>query len=96
MSASSVANRASAEGSQLAHVFHIRHLLEEVSSLRAKIEEGGVSVGVVMSSLLEGVQREHRQLSQYIGESSVRLEALSQRYQGRASGHIARSQEAIG
>ncbi len=54
-----------------------------------------MSVGVVMSSL-EGVQREHRQLSQYIGESSVQLEALNQRYQGRASGHSARSQEAIG
>ena len=79
----------------MAHLFQIHNLQEQISVLKEKIVSGTASVGEVMASLWK-IQQEHQQLAQDIESSSVDLDALNQKYEGRASSHIARSQEAVG
>lgn len=95
MSASSVTNRANAESLQIAHIFKIGDLQEKVADLQMKLNEGGISFDTLMSNL-EQIQQEHRVLKEEVEDSNTRLEALNKRYKGQASGHIARSKNAIG
>ena len=95
MSASSVTNRANAESLQIAHLFKIGDLQEKVTRLQMKLNDGGFSFDTLMNSL-EQIQQEHRALREEVEDSNDRLETLNNRYKGRASGHIARSKNAIG
>ena len=91
MSAENIANRVSAESTQMAHLFQIRNLQEQMTVLKEKINNGGASVSDVMTSLRK-IQEEHRQLVADIASSSADLDALNR----RDSRHLVHSQEAIG
>ena len=91
MSAENIANRVSAESTQMAHLFQIRNLQEQMAALKERINNGGASVSDVMTSLRK-IQEEHRQLVADIASSSADLDALNR----RDSRHLVHSQEAIG
>ena len=95
MSATSIINRASAESIQMAHLFRIHNLQEQITALKEKLTSRGTSVDEILSSLRK-IQQEHQQLAEDISGSSTELEALERRYGERASSHIARSREAVG
>lgn len=88
MSSENIASRVSAESTQMAHLFQIRNLQEQMTVLKEKINNGGASVGDVMASLRK-IREEHRQLVADIASSSANLDT-------RDSRHLVHSQEAIG
>lgn len=95
MSDTSIANWASVESAQMAHFFQAHNIQEQITTLKEKIQSGGVSVSKVTASL-EKIQEEHRNLVRDMASSSTDLDALNKKYGGRASRHIAHSQEAVG
>ena len=95
MSDTSIANWASVESAQMAHFFQAHNIQEQITTLKEKIQSGGVSVSEVTASL-EKIQEEHRNLVRDMASSSTDLDALNKKYGGRASRHIVHSQEAVG
>lgn len=95
MSLNSVANHATAESLQIALLFKVGDIQERVAELQEKLTEGNISTDVLASSL-EKIQLEHRALNAEVRDANTRLKILNKRYNGKASGHIARSTNAIG
>ena len=91
MSSENITSRVSAESTQMAHLFQIRNLQEQMTALKEKINSGGASVGDIMASLRK-IREEHRQLVADIASSSANLDSLNR----RDSRHLVHSQEAIG
>lgn len=109
MSATTIVDRASAESIQYAHLLKIKSLQGKIAELKSKLNERGSpfnegvspcnEVGASFNEVLTGlrdVQTEHTQLSEDIDESQATLEALKNKYKGKASRRIASSQQAIG
>ena len=91
MSSENIASRVSAESTQMAHLFQIRNLQEQMTVLKEKINSGGASVGDIMASLRK-IREEHRQLVADIASSNANLDSLNR----RDSRHLVHSQKAIG
>ena len=102
MSATRIVDRASAESIQYAHLLKVKSLQGKIAELKSKLNEGGSPFnegGSPFNEVLTGlheVQRDHAQLSEDINESQATLEALKNKYKGKASRRIASSQQAIG
>lgn len=95
LSVTTIMDRASAESKQYAHLTKIKSLQGQISELQSKFNEGDSPFNDVLGAL-QDVQREHRQLSEDIGQSQEQLEALKKKYDGRVSQRISSSQHAIG
>ena len=95
MSDTSIANWASVESNQMAHLFQAHNLQEQITALKERINRGGVSVSEIVTSLGK-IQEEHQMLVRDISRSTTDLDALNRKYGGRTSRHIVHSQEAVG
>ena len=95
MSDTSIANWASVESNQMAHLFQAHNLQEQITALKERINRGGVSVSEIVTSLGK-IQEEHQTLVRDISRSTTDLDALNRKYGGRTSRHIVHSQEAVG
>ena len=95
MSTSTIENRGNAESMQLAHLFKVHSLQEELAHLKSKLNDRSIPLDKIMEDLSR-VQRDHQQLAVDIEATSTHLDALGKKYNGKLSDRIAKNKTALG
>ena len=94
MSASAIEIRGSMESLQLAHLFKVHGLQEELEHLKSMLNDRSVPLGEVVQDASR-INQEHQQLARDVEALSTDLDALRNKNNGKVSERIARSRRAI-
>lgn len=94
MSASTVEIRGSAESMQLAHLFKVHSLQEELEHLKSKLNDRSVPLEEIIQDA-SCIHLEHQQLTRDVEAFSTNLDALRNKDNGKVSEQIAKSKRAI-
>lgn len=96
MSSSAAENRSCAESMQLANLFKVHSLQEELSDLKSKLNDRGIPLDKIIDKLGQ-IHGEHEQLARDVQTSSAQLDALgSRKHDGKVPHRLAMSKNAIG
>ena len=94
MSASTIEIRGSTESLQLAHLFKIHSLQEELKHLKSKLNNRSVPLDEIVHDAC-CIHQEHQQLVRDVEALSTNLDVLRNKNGGKASDRIAKSKRAI-
>ena len=94
MSASTIEIRGSTESLQLAHLFKIHSLQEELKHLKSKLNNRSVPLDEIVHDA-SCIHQEHQQLVRDVEALSTNLDVLRNKNGGKASDRIAKSKRAI-
>ena len=94
MSASTIEIRGSTESMQLAHLFKIHSLQEELGHLKSILSDGSIPLDEIVRDASR-LHQEHQQLAQDVETLSTNLDALRNKDNGKVSDRIAKSKRAI-
>jgi predicted nuclease with TOPRIM domain len=94
MSASTIEVRGSTESLQLAHLFKVHGLQEELEHLKLKINDRSVPLDEIIQDASR-IHQEHRQLAGDVEALSTNLDTLRNKNDGKVPDRIARSKRAI-
>ena len=94
LSTSAAECRSSAESMQLAQLFKVHNLQEEVAGLKLKLNDGDVPLDKILEDLHQ-IHQEHHQLSRDVDASSAQLNSLRTKYSSKASSHADKTKRAV-
>ena len=95
LSATAAENRSSAESTQLAHLFKVHSLQEELSDLKSKLNDRDIP----LDTIVEGFRRilqEHQQLTMDVDVSSAHLDTIREKDGGKPMDPVTKTKRAIG
>ena len=95
MSPSTEENRGSAESMQLAHLFKVHSLQEELSHLKTKLNDRDIPLDDIIEDLSQ-IHREHEGLARDVDASSAQLDGIRRRYNGKVPDRLAKTRRAVG
>ena len=94
MSASTIEIRGSTESLQLAHLFKIHGLQEELEHLKLKLNDSDVPLDKIIQDA-SCIHQEHQQLARDVEALSTNLDTLRNKNGGKVPDRIARSKRDI-
>ena len=94
MSASTIEIRGSTESLQLAHLFKVHGLKEELERLKLKLNDRSVPLDEIVQDASR-IHQEHQQLARDVDALSANIDTLRNKSSGKVTDRIARSKRAI-
>ena len=94
MSAGTIDIRGSTESMQLAYLFKIHSLQEELDHLKSKLDDRSVPLDEIIRDA-HSVHHDYQQLERDVEALSTSLDALNNNNNGKATGNITESKRAI-
>ena len=95
LSAGAAENCSSVESTQLAHLFKVHSLQEELSHLKSKLNDRDVPLNVIVDDFRRILQ-EHQQLARDIDTSSAHLNVVKAKCSGNSASRVDKTTRAIG
>ena len=94
MSASTIEIRGSTESLQLAHLFKVHGLQEELERLKLKLNDRSIPLDEIVQDASR-IHQEHQQLARDVEALSTNIDTLRNKNSGKVTDRIARSKRAI-